>query len=301
MRFESDGRITTYLTHATTVGRFLADRGIDVGPSDYLSVDQTAVVGDDMTISYRSAYPVTLRTGDHSRILLTSARTVAELLAQADVKLAADDTVHPGLDSTPAAGETIRVERITSWVKTLRKEIAASTKVRFDPALAPGKTRVLSRGSNGLSLVTYRITRHGDAKPVKYVVSKRIVRPAKPRIVLHGIDEMRAFRMAANATHDFGSHVVGSALRMVATAYVANCAGCSGITKLGMPAGHGIVAVDPHVIPLGTPLFIPGYGKAIAGDVGSAIRGQRIDLGFNSLRDALMFGRREITVYVLHQ
>ncbi|MGH7756473.1 MAG: ubiquitin-like domain-containing protein, partial [Vulcanimicrobiaceae bacterium] len=166
VRFESDGRITTYLTHATTVGRFLADRGIDVGPSDYLSVDQTAVVGDDMTISYRSAYPVTLRTGDHSRILLTSARTVAELLAQADVKLAADDTVHPGLDSTPAAGETIRVERITSWVKTLRKEIAASTKVRFDPALAPGKTRVLSRGSNGLSLVTYRITRHGDAKPV---------------------------------------------------------------------------------------------------------------------------------------
>ncbi|MBV8655919.1 MAG: 3D domain-containing protein, partial [Candidatus Eremiobacteraeota bacterium] len=68
---------------------------------------------------------------------------------------------------------------------------------------------------------------------------------------------------------------------------------------IGRPAGHGIVAVDPSVIPLGTRLFIPGYGLAIAGDTGGAIRGFRIDLGFNSERDALLFGRREVTVYRL--
>ena len=71
---------------------------------------------------------------------------------------------------------------------------------------------------------------------------------------------------------------------------------CSG----GRVAGHGVVAVDPRIIPLGSRLFIPGYGSAVAGDTGSAIRGNRIDLGFNSLRDALLFGRRAITVYVLH-
>jgi 3D (Asp-Asp-Asp) domain-containing protein len=59
------------------------------------------------------------------------------------------------------------------------------------------------------------------------------------------------------------------------------------------------VAVDPRVIPLGTRLYIPGYGWAIAGDTGGDIVGNRIDLGFDSLRGAMEFGRRDITVYRL--
>jgi 3D (Asp-Asp-Asp) domain-containing protein len=86
---------------------------------------------------------------------------------------------------------------------------------------------------------------------------------------------------------------------MVATAYSAACAGCSGLTASGRPAGLGVVAVDPRFIPLGTHLFIPGYGHAFAGDTGGAIHGNRIDLGFNSERDAMTFGRRPVVVYVL--
>jgi 3D (Asp-Asp-Asp) domain-containing protein len=89
------------------------------------------------------------------------------------------------------------------------------------------------------------------------------------------------------------------AFRMVATAYVPWCPGCSGIAKNGMRAGRGVVAVDPSVIPLGTQLYIPGYGRAIAGDTGGSIVGNRIDLGFENYGAAMQFGRREITVYVL--
>ena len=85
---------------------------------------------------------------------------------------------------------------------------------------------------------------------------------------------------------------------MIATAYTANCYGCSGWTKSGRHAGHGIVAVDPAVIPLGSHLYIPGYGKAIAGDTGGAIQGRRVDLGFNTDAAALRFGRRNVLVYV---
>ena len=86
---------------------------------------------------------------------------------------------------------------------------------------------------------------------------------------------------------------------MVATAYTAGCSGCSGITASGRPAGHGVVAVDPNVIPLGTHMYIPGYGHAVAGDTGGSIRGRRIDLGFNSSGEANRFGRRPITVYLI--
>ena len=66
-----------------------------------------------------------------------------------------------------------------------------------------------------------------------------------------------------------------------------------------MCAAHGVVAVDPQVIPLGTRLYIPGYGNAIAGDTGGAIIGMRIDLFFEAEAEAIRFGRRKVDVYVL--
>jgi 3D (Asp-Asp-Asp) domain-containing protein len=72
-----------------------------------------------------------------------------------------------------------------------------------------------------------------------------------------------------------------------------------GITASGMRAGYGVVAVDPRVIPLGTRVYVPGYGAAVAGDTGSAIKGYRIDLGFATYGEAVNYGRRTVTVYVL--
>jgi 3D (Asp-Asp-Asp) domain-containing protein len=93
--------------------------------------------------------------------------------------------------------------------------------------------------------------------------------------------------------------IAGSALHMIETAYTAGCYGCSGITASGVRAGFGIIAVDPSVIPLGTKVFIPGYGRAVAGDTGGAIQGHRVDLGFDSESAAIQFGRRPVTIYVL--
>jgi len=91
-------------------------------------------------------------------------------------------------------------------------------------------------------------------------------------------------------------------LRMLATGYCpcARCCGKStGITASGLPAGKGVVAVDPKVIPLGTKLYIAGYGEAIAGDTGGNIVGNRIDLGFDSHSQALSWGKRWVIVDIL--
>jgi 3D (Asp-Asp-Asp) domain-containing protein len=71
------------------------------------------------------------------------------------------------------------------------------------------------------------------------------------------------------------------------------------ITASGREVEHGIVAVDRTLIPLGTRLYVDGYGFAIAADVGGAIRGYKIDLFMEDLGDALRFGRRHIYVWVL--
>lgn len=88
-------------------------------------------------------------------------------------------------------------------------------------------------------------------------------------------------------------------LTMEATAYLPTDGDGYGITATGIPATYGVAAVDPYVIPLGTRLYIPGYGEAIAADTGGAIIGYRIDLCMESYDECMEFGRRNVTVYIL--
>jgi 3D (Asp-Asp-Asp) domain-containing protein len=71
-----------------------------------------------------------------------------------------------------------------------------------------------------------------------------------------------------------------------------------GHTASGLPVGVGVIAVDPTVIPLGTRVFVPGYGPAVAADVGSAVKGNIIDLWMPTTAQALAWGRRTVTITV---
>lgn len=89
-----------------------------------------------------------------------------------------------------------------------------------------------------------------------------------------------------------------------ATAYTATCSGCSGVTAIGINLKKNpnakVISVDPAVIPLGSKVFIEGYGVAIAADTGGAIKGHRIDVYLPSKKAALQFGRKELTVKILN-
>jgi 3D (Asp-Asp-Asp) domain-containing protein/peptidoglycan hydrolase CwlO-like protein len=69
-----------------------------------------------------------------------------------------------------------------------------------------------------------------------------------------------------------------------------------GTTATGIPVGWGVVAVDPTVIPLGTRMFVPGYGEGVAADTGSAVKGAMIDLWFPSCDQAIQWGWRTVTI-----
>lgn len=130
------------------------------------------------------------------------------------------------------------------------------------------------------------------------IVSSVVLQPAKPRIVAQGIGASTLAAFEARGISQM-TEIARGAMLMLATAYTAGSAGGSGMTAIGRRAGYGIVAVDPRVIPLGTRLYIQGYGIAVAGDTGGDIVGRRIDLGFDTLGAALAFGRRAVTVYRL--
>ena len=71
-----------------------------------------------------------------------------------------------------------------------------------------------------------------------------------------------------------------------------------GRTALGIPVRKGVVAVDPKLIPLGTKLFVPGYGQAVAADVGTAIKGRIIDVWMPNHAAARKWGRKTVVITI---
>ncbi|OCA85947.1 hypothetical protein A8F94_13955 [Bacillus sp. FJAT-27225] len=89
-----------------------------------------------------------------------------------------------------------------------------------------------------------------------------------------------------------------------ATAYTASCKGCSGITSTGINLKKNpnakVISVDPKLIPLGSKVYVPGYGEAIAGDRGSAMRGNKIDVFISDKNKALQWGVKTVKIKVYY-
>ena len=105
-----------------------------------------------------------------------------------------------------------------------------------------------------------------------------------------GIHEERAHEVSRGG---------GRALYVSATAYSAHDPGNGNRTATGTLVRRGVIAVDPSVIPLGTRVFIPGYGEAVAEDIGGGIHGQRTDVAFDTHAEALMFGRQDLEIFIM--
>lgn len=96
----------------------------------------------------------------------------------------------------------------------------------------------------------------------------------------------------------------GEEMMVTATAYTAYCEGCSGTTAYGIDLranpDQKVIAVDPRIIPLGTKVWVEGYGEAIAGDTGGAIKGNKIDVFIPSYDSAVAWGVKQVKIKVIN-
>jgi len=230
---------------------------------------------------------VTIIADGQERWLSTEPVTVAELLSRAGVAVNGLDRVEPGLKTQVRPGMVVRVARVTRQRVRREIEIAVETTVHLDQRVHPPV--VLHEGAPGRAVEVVEVWSRDGAETRRVLVSRQVMRRMQPRVVVR----------ASAPLPSRG----GDMLYMVATGYDPGPRSCgrwsSGHTAIGLHAGRGVVAVDPRVIPLGTRLYVEGYGDCIAGDVGSAIKGRRIDLGFDGYREALRWGRRTVRVTIL--
>lgn len=186
------------------------------------------------------------------------------------------------------------------------EEIAFQTAYVQSDSLYVGEEVTTQEGVKGIKKVT-TTNKLVDGKLVDVVISEEIVKEPVNEIVKIGTKEKVAEPVmpAASGTTASGLNY-SRVLTLDATAYCpcSKCCGkwANGVTASGMKAGYGVAAVDPRVIPLGTKLYVEGYGYCVAGDTGGAIKGNRIDLCYGSHSAALAsgFGHKSTKVYILN-
>ena len=283
-------------------GKNLAIRTLYSKPTDVLkqagvtmdSRDEYRMSTDRMTsgtvITVYRAVPVAVSYQGKTETVVMGKPTVGEVavalgITNPNVKLI------PGADTAVTANMQIKAVTITQQVVDQEIPIVHPVIRQPDNTMEKGEEHVAEYGEDGRRAAKVKLTYEDGVQTASEILTETVIQEPKAKII----------RVGTRDTVDTsrGTMRFRRAEWMEASAYLPNDGGGDGITATGIMARHGIVAVDPSFIPLGSRLYIPGYGLALAADTGGAIRGDKIDLCMEDSGDAWRFGRQTIKVYVL--
>lgn len=295
-----DGRSFEVATQATEVGDLLAERGVALGERDVVAppLGSKVTAGDEVVV--RRAVPVVLDLGGERIELEVVGERVADALVAAGAGSSNNIGVTPGLDAPLEPHMVISAPDVFVRVESEVKTLPAETVTREDDSLPVGRRVVVAEGEPGRQMRVYRRLVIDGVEGPRVLATEELVTPSTPQVVAVGTAR-RAPVTAATASPSGQPAPTreGGRMVVVATGYSAQQPGLSDFTATGAPARRGAIAVDPTVIPLGTRLYVPGYGYGVATDTGGAVKGAYIDLCFDTVGEALVWGRRTVTIIVL--
>lgn len=184
------------------------------------------------------------------------------------------------VENTPILETTVSLKINSSFDhKEVQEEesIPYSTKYEDDPNREYGLEEVIQKGVNGIRTYFYLVSFWHNEEISKDLMATTVVAPVEEiisvgkKIIWREIDT------------EYGELKYWRKLKVFATKYDGNCAGCRGLTYSGTLVRKGVCAVDPKVISLGTNFYVEGYGMCRSEDIGGLIKGNRIDLGYEDV------------------
>lgn len=301
-----DGKWHVYNTMSSTVKDFFEKEQISLHNKDIVDTNLNTPIDKDMVIYINKAENVTFVIDNKEEVPFVTNQQTVGLAIKEFCKETGKNIylIDKGQSSAADVKEdmVIKVATFIEKTKTLKEEIAFETKTIENPDLAYGKTVVKTQGVNGVKETVVKETYKGDELISTEIVSEKITKQPVTQVIEKGTKQ--------NVIKtEKGTFTFSQKMTMKSTAYTAGPESTGknpgdagyGITASGMKAQKGVVAVDTEVIPFGTKLYIEGYGYAVAGDTGSAIKGNKIDVFFDKYSDAIQYGVKNVNVYVLDE
>lgn len=248
--------------------------------------------GEGLELRVFEETPVRIHVDGGTVIAKAELPSLESILRDAGVELCGSDRAEARITTGAGSVPEINVIRVRRRIVAEEEEIPFPTKRVADLTLAPGETRVKSPGCPGVLVKRFEVVTENGREVSRRELGSEVVREPVPRVIAYGVERSAGERAAGRSLTAGNPKRV---LIMLATAY----------THTGNPTASGVmpyrggVAVDPEVIPLGSRLYIEGYGYARAVDTGGLIKGNRIDLFFETAEECFQWGKRQVAVYVL--
>ena len=244
--------------------------------------------------------------------LNSHATTVAGFLDELSINLPQDAFVDPPVNAALDDGMSVFLDGLSVTRGVSTRTVPASIEIVEAWHYGAERLVVERAGRDGVVESTCTVFFH-NGREVGRRQHDSVVREMQPTLVVQyhqltsedgpSIEEILERRMPPSDRMAAPSRWKNKIV-MESTAYEPGPVSCgkwaSGYTCNGTEAGYGVVAVDTNVIPLGTRLYIEGYGYAVAADRGGAIDGHDIDLGFLTVEECIQWGRKDVTVYILY-
>lgn len=303
VRVVIDGKWHVYNTMEMKISEFLDKQNIKLHEKDIIDKNLNIVIDKDMVININKAEEVKLLIdGKKEMSFITNQTKIGTVLKEFNTETKQKLYLNEGQSSaaTIKDGMVIEVSSYKEEIKIIKEEVAYESKTIENPNLPEGMVNVKTKGQNGIKELKIKETYKDDKLENKQIIEEKITNQPVTEVIEKGTKKN-------TIKTEKGIYVIDKKINMKSTAYTAGPESTGkrpgdkgyGITASGMKAQKGVVAVDTRVIPFGTELYIEGYGYAIAGDTGSAIKGNKIDVFFDSYNDAIQYGVKNVNVYVL--
>ncbi|MCR6108809.1 DUF348 domain-containing protein [Bacillus sp. A301a_S52] len=299
----------TVFTTSETVGELMDELDIEVEEYDDVTPSLEEPIVEGLTIHYESAFQVTLFSDDEEETLWTTSTTVADFLEKESITLEELDRVEPSEDEKIVEETDINVIRVEKVTDVVEEAVDFATVTENDSSLEEGSEKVKQQGQRGKVEKHYEVVFENGEEVSRELVKEDVVEESEDRIVAVGTQQpVETVSRGSNSSSGSGSTNESSSSNnewrtFTATAYTANCNGCSGVTATGIDLNANpnanVIAVDPNVIPLGSRVEVKGHGTYIAGDTGGAIQGNKIDIFIPNRDQVRAFGRRTVELRVL--
>jgi len=295
-----DGQKVEITTLSKNLKTILDNNGITVAQKDKISVELDSEVNDGDIIYINKAVDVEIIVDGKNLSIASAEKTVKDMLEAENIKISQEDKITPSIDENLQAGMTVEVTRVEKELLKEVQPIAFETETRKNSELNQGVEEVVQDGSNGERTITTEVVYENGKE-----VNRRVVKEVVSKNPINKIIDIGTLAVVRPSRGSNGQDIAySSMISCMSTAYTSDRGDSGTVTATGTtvrrnPDGYSTVAVDPRVIPLGTKLYIEGYGLAIAEDTGGAIVGNKVDVYVDSYDEAVNWGRRQVNVYIL--
>lgn len=287
---------TKVWTTVNTVKDLLKVENIEVTEHDAILPGLDAKIKKDMTIVVDKAFQLTMNVGGEQKQVWSTSTTVAGFLEKQKITLNELDRVEPGLEEQITANSVVNVVRVEKVTDVVEESVAYAVVTKKDGNLDKGKQKVIKSGEEGKVSKHYEVILENGVEVSRNLIRTETIKESSDRVVAVGTREVQQVSR--------GNDSVAKEFYVTSTAYTAYCNGCSGYTSTGINLRANpntkVIAVDPSIIPLGTKVYVEGYGYAIAGDTGTNVKGFKIDVFFPDKSQAYGWGRRKVKIKILN-